>query len=287
MIKIFRMLCGTAIVASIIFTPAVALSAQDAPIAGGSTYADLVDLSDAANLVLRVKIRKQAEVEPERAPGLRPGFVRLYIEADTIALLSGNAPIGESVKYVVDVPRNGKGRAPKLKKREMLLFARSVPGQVGQIQLVGWGAQIDWRPELEARVRPILAALVVPNAPPVVLGVRDALSVDGNLVGESETQLFLSTRGDGPVSVTVIRRPGQKPVWGVSFTELVDQAALPPQPSTLAWYRLACFLPQSLPGEANLSRDARSRAQAAEDYRYVMSQLGPCPRNRIQPSALS
>ena len=280
MAHIFKSLRDVIVVGALLATPATAVSAQVMQNSASSTYADLADLSDAANLVLKVKIRKQAEVEPERAPGLRPGFARLYVEADTIALLSGNVPIGESVKYVVDVPRDAKGRVPKLKKQEMLLFARSVPGRPAQIQLVGIGAQIRWTPELEARTRPILAGLVAPDSPPVVMGVRDALSVDGNLVGESETQLFLSTRGDGPVSVTVIRRPGQKPVWGVSFTEIVDPAALPPRPNTLAWYRLACFLPQTLPGEANLSRNAQSRAQAVEDYSYVISQLGPCPRNR-------
>ncbi|MDZ4308869.1 hypothetical protein [Allopontixanthobacter sp.] len=255
--------------------------AQAAPNARESTYADLVDLADAANLVLRVEIRKQAEVKAERAPGLSPGMARLYIEADTLALLTGNSPVGESVKYLVDVPLDAKGRAPKLKKQEMLLFAKAVPGRPGEIQLVGQGAQIRWTPEMEARVRPILSGLVAPDAPPVVTGVRDALSVEGNLVGESETQLFLSTRGDGPVSVTVIRRPGQQPTWGVSFSEIVDQSAVPPQPETLEWYRLACFLPEELPGEANLSRDAGSRAQAAADYRFMMSQLGPCPRNRL------
>lgn len=273
---------GTVMLAgSMLAVPTGAALAQPVPGIQESTYADLADLADAANLVMRVKIRKQAEVKPERAPGLSPGMARLYVEADTSALLTGNAPVGESVRYLVDVPRDSKGRVPKLKKQEMLLFARSVAGRPGEVQLVGQGAQLRWTPELEARVRPILSALVSPDAPPVVTGVRDALSVEGNLVGESETQLFLSTRGGGPVSVTVIRRPGQEPSWGVSFSEIVDQSAVPPQRETLAWYRLACFLPQELPGEANLSRDSGARGQAATDYRYMISQLGPCPRNRL------
>lgn len=277
---IFKAMCGAICATSIALVPVESISAQGAPTIGESTYADLADLADAANLVLRVKIRKQAEVEADRAPGLAPGYARLYIEADTLALLAGNSPVGESVNYLVDVPRGAKDRAPKLKKQEMLLFARSVSGRASQIQLVGQGAQMNWSPQLEGRVRPILAALVSPDSPPIVTGVRDALSVEGNLVGESETQMFLSTRDGSPVSITVIRRPGQMPVWGVSFTEIVDQAAVPPGADTLAWYRLACFLPQSLPGEANLSRDAQARVQAAEDYRYMMTQLGPCPRNR-------
>ena len=278
---VFKALGTVMLAGSTLVAPTGAVFAQADPKMQESTYADLADLSDAANLVLQVKIRKQAEVKPERAPGLSPGMARLYVEADTLALLTGNAPVGESVRYLVDVPRDAKGKAPKLKKQEMLLFAHPVPDRPDEVQLVGQGAQMRWTPELEARVRPILSALVSPEAPPIVTGVRDALSVEGNLVGESETQLFLSTRGDGPVSATIIRRPGQEPTWGVSFSEIVDQSAVPPQRDTLAWYRLACFLPQELPGEANLSRDADTRAQAAEDYRYMMTQLGPCPRNRL------
>lgn len=286
--RFYNRLCGYAVVSALCLAPVSQAGAQavaqPSAVTNGLTYADLADLADAANLVLRVKIRKQAEVEADRAPGLPPGFVRLYIEADTLALISGTAPVGESVQYIVDLPRDARGRAPRLKKREMLLFARAVPGRTEQIQLVGQGAQVEWSPALDERVRPILAELVAPNSPPRIMGVRDALSVEGNLAGESETQVFLGTRANGPVSITVIRRPGQQPVWGVSFTEIVDQAALPPKPETLPWYRLACFLPESLPGDANLSREPQSRAQAAEDYRYVMRQLGPCPRNRLTRS---
>lgn len=285
MLSFGRLIAGAGFLISPLGTPVLAQAlyqapSQAMPTVGESTYADLVDLAEAAKLVVRVTIRKQAEVEPARAPGLKPGYTRLYIEARTAALLSGSTVMGESVRYLVDVPRDGKGKPPKLKNREMLLFARPVNGRAGEVQLVGEEAQLDWSPALEARLRPILASLASADSPPIITGIRDALSVEGNLVGESETQLFLSTRDNGPVSVTVIRRPGQSPVWGVSWTEIVDQAARPPQRETLAWYRLACFLPRTLPGRANLSRDSDARAQAAEDYRFVLSQLGPCPRSR-------
>lgn len=250
------------------------------------TYADLADLAEAAEIVLRVEVRKQAQVKPERAPGLAPGFARLYIEARTAALISGSAPIGESLRYLVDVPldspNGSRGKVPKLKKQEMLLFARPVQGRPGAVQLVGPGAQMRWSEVLEQRLRPILAALLAPGSPPVITGVRDALSVQGNLAGESETQLFLDTRSGDPVSVTIARRPSQSPVWGVSWSEIVDQAARPPRPQTLEWYRLACFLPQRLPPAANLSREVQARAQAEEDYAFVIQQLGPCQRTLIR-----
>ncbi len=246
------------------------------------TFADLAGLSDAADLVIRAQIRKQIRVEPERAPGLAPGFARLYIRADTQALIAGNVPIGESLRYLVDVPLNRKGKPPKLKKKEVLLFARAVDGAspvaTGQIQLVAPSAQLAYSPILEQRLRPILAELAKPDSPARVTGVRDALSVSGNLAGESETQIFLKTQDRSPVSIAILRRPSQEPLWGVSWGEIIDQSARPPRPQTIGWFRLACNLPSSLPSSANLSRERTQRMQAERDYRFVVSSLGPCER---------
>ena len=248
------------------------------------SWTDLVDLSDASQLVVRAKIRKQAEVEPERAVGVAPGFARLYIEAETLALISGNVPLGESLRYLVDVPLTAKGKVPKLKKSEVILFARAVPTRPGAIQLVARDAQLPWSVELEERLRPILAALIAPSAPPEVVGIRDALSAPGNLDGESETQIFLSTQSGDPLSLSVVRRPGFEPVWGVSYSEIVDQAVRAPQRGTIGWYRLACFLPRQIPASAHLTQDAADRARAEADYRFILQQLGPCGRTRVPPS---
>ena len=256
-------------------TPVAGTQATNQP-----SYADIADLGDSASLVIRVKVKKQAEVEAARAPGLRPGFARLFIEADTVSLLAGNVPVGGSLKYLVDVPRDSKGRAPKLRKQEFLVFAKPVPNRPGELQLVDPQAQIAWSPEAEQRVRPILAGLYAPDALPAVTGIRDALSVAGNLAGESETQIFLLTRDQSPLALTIIRRPGMAPVWGYSQSEIVDQAALAPRRDTVAWYRLACSLPATLPPGANLASDARSQQQAVADYAFVLEQLGRCERNR-------
>jgi hypothetical protein len=186
--------------------------------------------------------------------------------------------VGESLKYLVDVPLDSRGKVPKLKKREMILFARPVAGRPSEIQLVDESAQLVWTPAREARLRPILAELAAPDAPPRITGVRDALSVAGNLAGESETQLFLDTVGGRPASITVTRRPGMDPAWGVSWTEIVDRAASQPRPDTLRWYRLACSLPASLPADANLAESPEDRQRAARDYALVMEALGSCPR---------
>ena len=244
------------------------------------SYADLADLALPATLIVKAQIRKQSALPPEQSPKLRPGWVRLYVEAQTEALIVGRSAIGESLTYLVDVPLNARGKVPKLKKQSVILFANPVAGHPEQLQLVDVDAQIAADPATEARVRALAAEIVKPNAPPAIAGIRDAMSVDGNLAGESETQLFLKTAGNETIALSVVRRPGMAPQWGVSWTELLDQSARPPERDTLAWYRLACFLPASLPQSAIVSQDDAARIRASEDYRFVIRQLGNCPRNR-------
>lgn len=282
MIRLARNLLSLAALAAAACLPSTPAAAQLAPTAE-PTYADLADLGDAAQLVVHARVRKQVTVEPERATGIAPGHVRLYIEAETQALISGNVPLGQSLQYLVDVPLTAKGKPPKLKKSEVILFARAVPGRPGAVQLVAPDAQLPWSAGLEARLRPILAGLVAPGTPPKVSGIRDALSIAGNLSGESETQVFLRTPDGAPLAMSVVRRPGFPPAWGVSYSEIVDQAVRAPQPQTIAWYRLACFLPASLPPAANLSSSQTDRARAEADYRFILQQLGPCPRTRKPP----
>jgi hypothetical protein len=145
---------------------------------------------------------------------------------------------------------------------------------------------LDFTPALEARLRPILTELYAADgsAPPRITGISDALAVPGTLAGESETQIFLATEDRSPVSLTILRRPGQPVQWGVSWGEIIDSAARPPAPETLRWYRLACALPAQLPGNANLARDPVARRLATGDYAFVRQALGPCER-RITKAA--
>jgi hypothetical protein len=243
------------------------------------TYPDLAVLADGTPLVLRAQVTSTAPVEAARARGVRPGYQRLYVEAKTQALLFGNAPVGEALKYLVDVPLDAKGKVPKLKKQSVILFARPVAGRVGELQLVAPDAQLAWSAALEPRLVTILGELAKPGAPGAVTGVREAIHVAGALAGQGETQLFLSTAASEPAAITVTRAPGAPPSWTASFSELVGASGAPSR-DTLAWYRLACSLPSSLPARAHVSATAADRAAAEADYRFVLSQLGPCTRTR-------
>jgi hypothetical protein len=282
----FNLLKVTAAAGGIALAP-LAATAQTPPIpaaelTAGPTYADIAALSDAAPLVIRAQIRRQTTVKAERAPGLAPGFARLYLEGQTVALIAGKSTVPASFVYLLDVPLDARGKVPNLKKREFVLFARGVQGRPGEVQLVAPGAHFAYTPELEARIRPVLTEIYGNTVPPRITGVGEALAVQGTLTGESETQIFLTTENRSPVSITVLRRPGQRPQWGVSWGEIIDSAARPPAPETLRWYRLACALPAQLPSNANLARDPTERRLAASDYAFVREALGPCERRVTQ-----
>ena len=244
------------------------------------TFADLADLADGAPLVIKAQVRKLAAVNPLLARGVRAGWARFYVEAKTEALIAGSVPIGEALRYLVDLPLDAKGKPPKLKKQSVVLFARTVPARPGELQLVATDAQLVWTPALDTQLRGLLAELLAPAAPPRITGVREAIHVTGNLAGEGETQLFLLAANGEPAAITVQRRPNQPTRWSVSFSEVVGDMATTPRRDTLAWYRLACFLPPLLPTGANISADQADRAAAGSDYRYVLAELGACPRTR-------
>jgi hypothetical protein len=254
--------------------------AQPAPVSAARqpSYADLAVLSEAAKVIAVVTVKNQVAVPAERAPGLQPGRARLYLETQTQRVLKSPSALGESVRYLADVPLNAKGKPPKLRKQTFLVFADPVPGRAAELQLVAPDAQLPADPALEERVRTVIGQLVARDAPPRVTGVHDVISVAGNLAGESETQMFVDTVTGAPASLTVVRRPNMEPSWGVSWSEIVDQAARPPERGTIAWYRLACSLPRSLPASAFLQADSAGRNRAEADYRFILDQLGPCER---------
>jgi hypothetical protein len=241
-------------------------------------YADLADLVLAAPVIADATIRSTTRIKAAEAAGLAPGMVRLYVEADVLALLRGPEGLPARVGYLLDVVPDAGGRLPRLKKARVLLFARPVAGAADQLQLVGPQAQRDWSADVDARVRTIARAVVAPDAPPVVTGIGNAFYVPGALPGEGETQVFLTTADGRPVSLSVLRRPGERPRWAVALSEIVDEAAAPPAPDTLLWYRLACTLPAALPDHSTATLSPADAESARADYRFVIAALGPCGR---------
>lgn len=261
--------------------PAQAAPAQAAaPAATGTGYADLADLVIAAPIIADATIRSAIRLKGADATGVAPGSTRFYVEADVVALVRGTGGLPPRIGYLLDVAPDATGRMPKLKKLRVLLFGRPVAGMPGQIQLVAPDAQIAWTPADDQRIRAIAQGLVAADAPPVITGIGNAFHVPGALPGEGETQVFLTTANGAPVSLTVLRRPGEQPRYAVALSEIVDEAAAPPAHDTLLWYRLACALPASLPERSTASLDPANAGIAREDYAFVVQQLGACGRTR-------
>lgn len=235
-----------------------------------------------ATLVLRSPmiidsvIRSQIALRGPQAEGTPAGFVRLYIEADVQALVKGNESAPSRLSWLLDVPADARGRVPKFTKQRVLAFARPIAGRGDQVQLTGADAQLAWTRAADALTRRIIAEVSASDAPPAITGIANAFHVSGTLPGAGETQIFLQTESGRPVSISILRRPGEAPQWAVALSEIVDEAATAPPRDTLLWYRLACGLPRTLPDAALETLESADREQARADYRFVLAALGAC-----------
>ncbi len=247
---------------------------------GGIGYADIADLVLSAPIIADATVRSTAKIKPAEAPNLAPGLVRLYVEVDVTALIRGADGLPPRIGYLLDIAPDSAGKVPKFKKARVLIFARPVAGAVNQVQLIAPDAQLDWTPTADARARKIAKDALASDAPPVITGIGNAFHVAGALPGEGETQIFLTTADQRPVSLSVLRRPGEQPRWAVALSEIVDESAAPPAPETLLWYRMACALPATLPERSTGSLEAADATIAREDYAFVLAALGPCGRTR-------
>lgn len=268
-------------VTAIMFSPASHLAAQAIAHPIPYSFADVADRALAGSVAMTATVSDAIRLTPEQAPGVPQGQVRLLVTADAKSLIRGPGHIPPRVRYLADVPLDEKGRAPRLHKKPVLILGRAVAGKPGELQLVSPDAQfpLESAAEVETMVRRILTQATGPEAPPAVTGVTGAFNVTGTIQGESETQIFLAT-ANRPISLAVLRRPGQARRWSVALTEIVDEGAEPPAKDTLLWYRLACGLPRRLPNGVTEALSNTQTETVRADYRFVLDQLGPCTRNR-------
>jgi len=245
------------------------------------TYADVADAVSTSPIVAIAVIAKAKRLKGDLAGNVPAGQARFLVTARVSSLLVGKSGLPERIDYLLDAQLDENGRPPKLTKRKVVLAGAPVAGKPASIQLTSARGQMDWQAPLEARVRAIVTEAVAPDAPPRILGIGNAFHVRGSLPGESETQLFLKTVGDQPVSLNVLRRPGEEPQWAVALGDIIDDSAKPPAPETLLWYRLACFLPATLPEHSVAALAVEDAAAASADYRYVLNALGTCQRTPV------
>ena len=254
---------------------------QQAAAMANPSYADLADLSLAAPVAAHVRLRRAVALKAAEAGNVPAGKSRFYVEADVLSLIKGAEGLPARVSYLADLPLGPGGKPTKLaKKSEHIILAAPVAGRPGELRLVASDAQLPFTPDRAALIRTILREASSPGAAPRITGIGKAFHVPGSLPGESETQVFLQTADGRPVSLSVLRRPGETPRWAFALGEMVDDAAEPPKPNSLLWYRLACTLPSALPPHSVAEAEQEQRAAIQADYRLVIEQLGPCTRSR-------
>jgi hypothetical protein len=244
-------------------------------------YADIADSVSVAPIVAIATVNKAKRLKGDLAGNVSADRARVLVTAKLSALLKGASGLPERIEYLYDAPLDEKGRPPKIVKHKVFLAGSPVPGKPASIQLVSPRAQFDWSESTEAQVRSIVTESVAPDAPPRIIGVGNAFHVRGSLPGESETQIFLKTVGNQPVSLNVLRRPGEDVHWAAALGEMIDDSASAPARDTLLWYRLACFLPPVLPDASVASLPVEDAAAANADYRFVIKALGACGRTAL------
>lgn len=247
------------------------------------SYAQVADLAQGAPAILIGRVRSVAAVPAERAPGLRPGTARYYLDVQATTLIRGEGGLSQRLGMLIDMPEaNGRTSARALKGKTFVFFGKAAAGGT-QFQLLDSDALLPWTPGLEAQLRTIASELVATDAPPAIRSVANAFHVRGTVAGESETQIFLTTATGRPVSLSIIRRPGQEPHFGAALGEIIDEAASVPPRDTLLWYRLACGLPATLPAKATAGLEPADADAARVDYAAFIAQLGVCDRGVRAP----
>lgn len=242
------------------------------------SYADLADLALPAPIAAHVRIARAVRLKDEQAQGVPAGKSRFYVQADIVSLIKGPSGLPVRVAYLLDLPNRPDGKAAKLeRKSEHFVFASEVDGRPGELRLAAADAHIPFDAGSGQQLRELLREAALADAAPRITGVGRSFHVPGALPGEGETQIFLQAADGRPISLNVIRRPGEEPIWAVALSEIVDQAAEPPSRNSLLWYRLACSLPRSLPPQSVSEGSAQA---VAADYRLVLDSLGPCERTR-------
>lgn len=248
--------------------------------AEAASYADIADLVVISPLIIDGTVRSARKIPADQAVGVPATLQRMLVEADVMALIRGEGGVASRVRFLLDVPKDAKGKIPKLKKQRLFLFGSAVPGRPGEIRLSRPNALAFYSPANDALVRDITKEAVQIDAPQRITSVASAFHSRGTVLGEGETQIFLKTDKEQPLSLSVLSRPGQPKSWAVSTAEVIDASASAPTKFTLLWYRLACGLPRSLPPERIEVTNIEDAARAQADYKFVIDALGPCGRKR-------
>ncbi len=195
--------------------------------------------------------------------------MRLLVTAAVSNVLVAPGAMGGTLQWLWDAPVDARGRPPAAKGLDVIAFVEA-PGPGGATRLATRRGQQPYELALADRVRAIVSEARTGDVP-VIRSVSNGFRADGTVPGESESQFFLTTADGKPATLVVQNRPGEMRRVLVAQGDIIDESARRVAPETLLWYRLACFLPRTLPAAAGAADPA-----LAKDWRDAMASLGPC-----------
>ena len=252
---------------------AALLAFTAAPAQAEPGFVDIADLTVAAPVIVQATVARSERISDRDSPGLAPGHARLLITAAVDAAITAPGAVPGVLTWLWDAPLDARGKVDKRKNQPIMAWLAAVDSD-GKSRLAGPKAQQAWTPALDAEVRSIAVA-AKSGAVPVITGVTNGFRADGTVAGESESQFFLTVADGGSTTLVVTARPGMPRKIAVSRGDVIDESAAAVRPGTLLWYRLACFLPATLPTTAGGSDPA-----LAADWKAAIASLGPCIRQR-------
>jgi hypothetical protein len=238
-------------------------------------YADVADLVTISPLVVDATVTKVTKVPPAQTIGVPADIRRVVADATVNALVRGQQGIVPRIRFLFDLRKNSAGEFPDIKKLRFFFMA-NYTGTPGTIKLVTPKAFLQYSPENDATVRRVTREAVMLDAPRRLTGIASAFYTAGTVIGEGQSQIFLDTEGNQPMSITVNSRADSGKSWSVSTSELVGESASVPQKQTLLWYRLACGLPRSMPDDVIAGSEADTVSALKDDYAFVLAKLGSC-----------
>ncbi|MEQ1539928.1 MAG: hypothetical protein ABL928_13460, partial [Sphingorhabdus sp.] len=130
--------------ASIALAQPVASPVSFAVPATNTSYADIADLVVISPLIVDATVRKATKVPMEQAVGVPANLQRMVVEADVTALVRGNDGIAGTVRFLLDIPKDAKGKIPKLKKQRYFVLGSKATGTPGTIRLSRPDALVAW-----------------------------------------------------------------------------------------------------------------------------------------------
>ena len=226
---------------------------------------------------------------PSWRPNVPAGHRRFLVEADVVALIRGAGGLPARVSYLVDLPNDSRGRPAQLAAAQRMAAARARACRIARPSC-GWPRPTRRSPTRRRRPSGCArscARRAAADAPPRITGIGRAFHVPGSLPGESETQIFLQTADERPISLTVLRRPGEQPRWAVRSVR--DRR----RGGRAAGARHPALVPARLHPAARACRGEPARGERRRGARRSRpitgvvdrKALGPCARHTARASA--